>query len=205
MWDLVLDELVYSVELQIPGIKRPDRPLLVRLAIDQEKDNFALAWPQFEVAGQEHFTRASSKISIFHPYQPQVLWSTTVSGVILSMTSLRDGRGYITLDSRSSLRIVSPKVRALQLITPAPENASISLVNSMDASEVEEEGIQVAQDTLEADDLVLSTENDKPVVRPEQLQNILDHGPSQALPPVKELFNAVVGLYARKPRTVSVV
>jgi NET1-associated nuclear protein 1 (U3 small nucleolar RNA-associated protein 17) len=43
-------------------------------------------------------------------------------------------------------------------------------------------------------------EDDRPVVRPEQLASIFDVGQSFAMPPVADMFSAVVGLYGRKPR-----
>ncbi|KAI7559674.1 hypothetical protein KC317_g10205, partial [Hortaea werneckii] len=42
-------------------------------------------------------------------------------------------------------------------------------------------------------------EDDRPVVRPEQLASIFDVGPSFAMPPVRDMFEAVVGLFGRKP------
>jgi NET1-associated nuclear protein 1 (U3 small nucleolar RNA-associated protein 17) len=42
-------------------------------------------------------------------------------------------------------------------------------------------------------------EADKPVVRPEQLAQVFDRD-NIALMPVTEMFSAVVGLFARKPR-----
>ena len=43
-------------------------------------------------------------------------------------------------------------------------------------------------------------DDDKPVVRPEQLAQIFDTGSGLALPSVKSVFEALVGLYGMKPR-----
>ena len=47
--------------------------------------------------------------------------------------------------------------------------------------------------------LLSEGEDDRPVVRPEQLSSIFDVG-GVALPPVRDMFRDVVGLFARKPR-----
>jgi NET1-associated nuclear protein 1 (U3 small nucleolar RNA-associated protein 17) len=78
----------------------------------------------------------------------------------------------------------------------------------MDDSIVAAPVIDVAEGKLEAVEDVKADESedegddeddDKPVVRPEQLAEIFDVGPSFALPSVHELFHAVAGLYAHKP------
>ncbi|KAK5132531.1 hypothetical protein LTR04_004840, partial [Oleoguttula sp. CCFEE 6159] len=42
--------------------------------------------------------------------------------------------------------------------------------------------------------------DDKPVVRPEQLAEIFEGAPSFAMPPIRDLFDSVVRLYAGKRR-----
>ena len=48
--------------------------------------------------------------------------------------------------------------------------------------------------------LLIRTEYDKPVVRPEELAAVLDVAPSHALPPVEELMYGVIRLFSRKKR-----
>lgn len=215
LWDLVTDELVYSIPFDTPGVDRFGRTLLVRLAINEEHRTFAVSWPQFETndpskaRGTRYFMNTSSKISIFDPYHPKALWSRTVPGIVLSLVSSNDGPGYITLDSSSSIRLVSPKAKGLQLITPPPETPQLAEAEQGHKRDLEEELSDEGEDKHSilagTEDLVPDLENDKPVVRPEQLQEIFDIGPSHALPPVKDLFNAVVGLYARKPKVIGAV
>ena len=47
----------------------------------------------------------------------------------------------------------------------------------------------------------LYSEDDKPIVRGEQLAEALDLGPSFALPPAREMFEAVARLYGMKPKS----
>ncbi|KAF2787970.1 WD40 repeat-like protein [Melanomma pulvis-pyrius CBS 109.77] len=215
VWDMVLDQLVYCVPFHFTEIDQMDTSALVRLAINDNDGTFAVACPQFETdalsksRGTRYFKKATSKVSIFDPCLSGAVWSTTVPEVVLSLVSARDGKGYIALDSSSSIRLISPRASALQLITPPPETVVPHYTDrtnggqddGMESDESEMRNIGSTLETLTgSEDLLQNSENDKPVVRTEQLQAIFETKPSHALPPVKDLFNAVVGLYARKPR-----
>ena len=150
-------------------------------------------------------------IHVYDPYQSEALWSYKAPDIVLALTATKEGKGYIMLDSSSCIRVLSPRNAPLQLITPPPESALALEANAIERDEAEsddEKGDNPASGTLvpisNDEGFLEASENDKPVVRPEQLQQIFDSGPSRALPPVKDLFNAVVNLYARKPRVVPV-
>jgi NET1-associated nuclear protein 1 (U3 small nucleolar RNA-associated protein 17) len=211
VWDLVMDELVYSFPFHCSGIDPFERTPLIRLAVNQANETFAVSLPQFESndsaksRSMRNTLKASSKISIFDPYRPQPLWSSSTPDILLSLVSAGDSRGYISLDSSSRIRTISPKASALLLITPPPESESqIEVSNAEIESDSEDSKPGKLIETF-GDFEDLQTENDKPVVRPEQLQEIFDIGSFHTLPPVKDLFSAVVGLYARKPRVSDTV
>ena len=218
VWDLVLDQAVYSIPFDFTKLDQLDTSTLVRLAINDNDGTFAVACPVFEKReestprGIRHFEKPTSKISVFDPRLPKALWSSAIPGIALSLVSARDGKGYIVLDSFSSLRTLSPRASALQMITPPPESpipshtTTTTTGHSGDEFESDEGGMRQIGDRLEAligsDELFQNSENDKPVVRKEQLRGIFDVE-SHVLPPVRDLFDAVVGLYARKPRNVA--
>lgn len=212
IWDLVVDELVYSIPFNCPGVDLYNRAPLIRLAINEKNGTFAVSWPQFETndssksRSTRYFKKASTKVSVFDPYHPQALWSSTLPDIILSLASAKDSSGYIALDANSSFRRLTPKAGGLQLPTPPPETAlQLPMAKREQGTDKEDEDLNKSEQVeafMSGDDVLEISENDKPVVRPEQLQQVFDIGPSHALPPVKDLFNAVVGLYARKPRTV---
>ncbi|KAF2007104.1 WD40 repeat-like protein [Amniculicola lignicola CBS 123094] len=201
VWDIVADELVYSVAVGFVGVDGDRRFGLTRLAVNDDNGTFAVSSPRFEEPPKDQwFKKVSSRVSIFEPQHPQPIWTSNVPAMILSLAATKVGRGYVSLDSSSSIRVITPQATAFQLPTPPREITPTRLrVLEGDEKDVEKIGGSIA--TLFGDeDLIDVGENDKPVVRAEQLQEIFEVAPSHALPPVKDLFNAVVDLYARKPR-----
>ncbi|KAF2019645.1 WD40 repeat-like protein [Aaosphaeria arxii CBS 175.79] len=219
VWDLVVDQLLHCIPLVVPGADDIlDAMSLIRLAINEADGTFAIAYPSFDqrelvkTNSGRRYRKASSKISIFSPEQPRPLWSSRTTDVVLALEAARDGKGYVVLDSSSSIRTVRPMGENLQLQTPPPESTSSSeqaaaeQLSEDDMNDDEQVSTERAQRPLLSQDAIdIATENDKPVVRPEQLQRIFDTGPSHALPPVKDLLSAVVDLYARKPRVAGSV
>ncbi|KAF1959628.1 WD40 repeat-like protein [Byssothecium circinans] len=206
VWDLVTDQLVHCFPIETPGISNINRKELVRLAVNEEDGTFAVAVPRFEKSqssdSKSKFMHGSTKVSVFEPGQSKARWTRNISGIMLALAPAKASRGYIVLDASSTLRVISPKSTALQLPTPPPETAPRLVTGRMDVDE-DEEDHKTTQSALHFDadeELFQITENDKPVVRPEQLQQIFESGPSHSLPPVRDLFDAVVALYAREPR-----
>ncbi|KAF2738188.1 WD40 repeat-like protein [Polyplosphaeria fusca] len=213
LWDIVVDELVYCNPLAMPGVERRGGNSLARLVSNERDGTFAVAYPQFQKniesksRGARYFKKASTKVSVYDPSNPKPQWTTTIPGVLLSLIAAKDNTGYLALDASASIRRLSPKTSGSQLITPPPELEPPIVAVRMSKVEAEETRDDSAEETalsgnvLRAfEDLLRNAENDKPVVRPEQLQQIFEAGPSHALPPVKELLSSVVELYARKPR-----
>jgi NET1-associated nuclear protein 1 (U3 small nucleolar RNA-associated protein 17) len=208
VWDIVTDQLAHCISIETPGISHIDRERLVRLAVNEEDGTFAIAAPRFDkshAADTKYFMAGSTKISVFEPSESKARWTRTIPRVLLALAAAKGGRGYIALDASSTVRVISPRSTAVQLLTPPPESALHLLTDRMS---YEEDDQDISQSSKRRNDLQFDAneellrlpENDKPVVRPEQLQQIFEGGSSQALAPVKDLFDAVVGLYARKPR-----
>ncbi|OCK83884.1 WD40 repeat-like protein [Lepidopterella palustris CBS 459.81] len=220
VWDLVDDELSYSIPFSLLNISASQKPSLLHLAINTIDSTFAIAFPVVELDGtalpghEVSIKKAMSRLMVFKPQQPYPVWSTTFSNLVMSLLSARTGKGYIALDSASELRIISPKAgSSIPLIGPVAaaekslagfkDEESEDGYEDMDEHKGQEDaGLQIdsPERAQQSVDFIEDTENDKPVVRPEQLAQIFDVSPSFALPPVKDLFSAVVGLYARKPR-----
>jgi NET1-associated nuclear protein 1 (U3 small nucleolar RNA-associated protein 17) len=207
VWDLVTDELVHCIPYGSWDSDRFDGSPLVRLAVNAESGTFAVALPHFEADNSaksrnpQRFLKAFSTVSVFDPHHSRAIFESRLPNYTLALVPAKNGKGYITLDSNSTIQVLSPDAGPLQLPT-APEQASELLPESHREDEPVDE-TETAGDAIGqhlADNDFLYSENDKPVVRPEDLQHVFDAGPSHALLPVKDLFNAVVGLYARKPR-----
>lgn len=210
VWDMIMDRLVYSIPNKMPGVRIATHSQMLRLAINSEDGTFAVTTPRLQKKEpeDERFTKIATKVTVYHPSSSEPLWHCTImEAVVLGLIAAKGGRGFVALDSSSNIRTISPTVATLQLPSPPPEATSDDPVEEMDSDEddanSEEAEVQSASNLqLDAtEELLRSSENDKPVVRAEELQQIFDGGPSHALPPVRDLFNLVVGLYGRKPRT----
>ncbi|KAF2115825.1 hypothetical protein BDV96DRAFT_520159 [Lophiotrema nucula] len=217
VWDIVTDELVYSTPMETPGINRSERISLVRLAVNSTDGTFAVSCPHFQpnetskFRTMRQYMKVSSKVVIYDPHQSRPRWSLNIPGILLSLVAANGSRAYVALDSSSSIHILNPKTSALQLVTPPPESEDDLIEARIKSQQIEEDDEENEPRLSEAGAFAAAKhtfeelDNDKPVVRPEQLQQIFDVGPSHALPSVKDMLNAVVDLYARKPRASNVV
>jgi NET1-associated nuclear protein 1 (U3 small nucleolar RNA-associated protein 17) len=196
VWDLVADELVYCIPDAANNDVFDSVPQ-ARLAINAESGTFAVALPTFEVNSSKQFMKGHTTVAVFDPYHSQAIWQNTTQNYILSLVPEKDGKGYISLDTDSCIKSLTPDRKPMQLPSPPPESAPLPLDNKVEDEEDDESSTM----DITADDEFIDQENDKPVVRSEDLMGVFDVG-AHALPPVKDLFNAVVGLYARKPRAL---
>lgn len=200
VWDLVADELVYCIPDAANNNLFESTPQ-ARLAINTLGGTFAVALPHFEITEPaKSRMKGESTVVIFDPHKQAALFQATTQSYILALTAARDNKGYIVLDSDACIKTLTPDTKPMHLPSPPPESApSSQLVAEGDASDAEDD--EESKMDIISDIEFLESENDKPVVRAEDLVGVFDRGASQALPPVKDLFAAVVGLYARKPRT----
>ena len=221
VWDLVDDELIYSLPFVLSNVKSFQKASMIHLATNSSERTFAVAFPFIEADGsgsEMRLKKTMSKLMVFDPSHPEPLWSATVPNLVMALLPAQNSKGYVALDAAAEVRIVSPKTGlSIPLIGPVatadqslavfrdeePEDIEVDEEDE-DGDEEEEEDVDVKPGQMkvaeQVDESVEDTENDKPVVRPEQLAQIFDVGPSFALPPIEDLFSAVVGLYARKPR-----
>ncbi|KAJ9662233.1 NET1-associated nuclear protein 1 [Coniosporium apollinis] len=210
VWDIVDDELSYSISLSLPSITLAQRSAVAHLAVNLTDNTFAISLPD-QVDG--HGLR--SKVFVFDPAQPQPIYSNRLPHIVTALLPAHRAKGYIALDAAAEIRIIGPRAAAaIPLIQPtaAPEQSLATVADEEAAEPAEAAGDDQDAGVEEAvadaaaagdvpEEMAIDDADDdaNPVVRPEQLAEIFDVGPSFALPPVKELFDAVVGLYARKP------
>ncbi|GAB1731711.1 hypothetical protein NU195Hw_g5626t1 [Hortaea werneckii] len=188
VWDLVTDMIKYRAGLPGPDFEPT-------LAINPANGSFAVA------RGKHVVVHKPTDASAVYRARFETFLSTLLAG--------KDGRGYTLVFDDATLRSLSSTSvpRALPSADlPAPEEAvdamdiepSTSLLLSSNPSSrpSTHSATQSANDPLPR---LPESEDDRPVVRPEQLASIFDVGPSFALPPVRDMFEAVVGLFGRKP------
>lgn len=229
VWDLVDDELSYGYSFRPFQLTRAQKAEITHLAINNTDGTFAISLPlpeQTKKAAksdqeapsttkstpeqqQQGPKKRQSKIFVFSTSSPRPVYSIIVPQIVTALLPAQSSKGYVALNTAAELRVVAPKTATgLQLIGPAaaPEESLTAFVDEETALEplIDDEADDVATmealPTADEMDEYADDENDKPVVRPEMLASVFDVGPSFALPPVRDLFEAVVGLYARKPR-----
>ncbi|KAL1609867.1 NET1-associated nuclear protein 1 [Paraconiothyrium brasiliense] len=206
VWDMIMDRLVYSIPSKTPGVRIATHSQLLSLATNEEDSTFAVSTPRLQKKEpeDERFTKIATKITVYSPSFPEPIWSCTIAeGLVLGLVAAKGSSGFIALDTSSNLRLITPTVATLQLPSPPPEFTP-ETTEDMEVDQVDMENVdETALPKLHlstSEGFLQASENDKPVVRPEQLQQIFDSAPSHALPPVRDLFDAVVGLYGRKLR-----
>jgi NET1-associated nuclear protein 1 (U3 small nucleolar RNA-associated protein 17) len=198
IWDLINDALMYKLKLASQrGAETTAQPALT---IDAAGGTFALA-----IADKE---TGRTKVSVYKPRGAECQYEETFNVPVEAVLAGSGAKGYTLLFSDATVRTLSPAAsvpnRALRSIESKLSAAAAAVESRRSAAapadEAEEDMDGVvnasAEDSRRA---VEGDEDDRLVVRPEQLANIFDRPQSFALPPVREMFAAVVGLFGRQP------
>ncbi|KAF2767134.1 WD40 repeat-like protein [Teratosphaeria nubilosa] len=148
---------------------------------------------------------AGKKIVVHKPDSTEVLYQYEGTCNITAVLSAKNKRGYTLSFEDATIRTLTPTTTshsALALLDEAVlETDAVAAAEDVSmlegAGATEDEGLALPA----VEELVLDEgEDDRPVVSPEQLASIFDVPQSYAMPPVKDMFDAVVGLFGRKPR-----
>jgi NET1-associated nuclear protein 1 (U3 small nucleolar RNA-associated protein 17) len=205
VWDMVADQLAYSVSIETPGLDRLERVPLVRLATNETDGTFAVALPRLDKSesNASKIKKASSKIFVYSPEHQKALWKESLSPISLALASRRSESGYIVLDSRSCLKTLSPGAGPLQLLTPPPEEQlephSITYAEEIDVDD--DESDRPLANLLVSEDLTQDIEQDEHVFNMQDLQNVLHDG--SIPPPPQGLFSNILALIGGKSQKVA--
>lgn len=182
VWDLVSQRLVQRHKLEM----RDGVPPL--LAVSPADGSFAVV-----VGGR--------KVLVFKVGEEKSVFRTEVeSAVAAVLPATGGGKGYRLLCTDATVRTLA--------LTPAPPRGIAAVDNDVLDDIADEVAVpsllalpSVKDEEQEEDkDLLIleQIEDDRPVVRAEQLAQIFDVGQSFAMPPVRDMFHAVVDLFGRK-------
>jgi len=222
VYDLVLDELKYGIILGDAQnlLLLEQKAEMMHLTVDHNSHSFAVALPQSrdwklgEKKYDDSVSRAYSEIAVFDPRQPAPLYTKRLPSLVTALLPARSSPGYIVLDAAAEITTISPK--ATQTLTSmakpmvelrldirggseeAPGMDLMQVVDTEADAEIEEETATISMQDLEDKDG--GDDDGPPVVTAHQLSQVLDVGPSFALPPIEELFYAVAGLFSSKPK-----
>jgi NET1-associated nuclear protein 1 (U3 small nucleolar RNA-associated protein 17) len=144
-------------------------------------------------------------VEVFEPHSAQSLHRETLVAPVAAVLANKGTRGYVLLFADATVRML---VKTGTTRRPGMQSKLASAAATADA----EKAISASQKTAVPDLLASTTggaqqgitldetEDDRPVVRPEQLAGIFDVGQGVALPSVRDMYRAVADLYSRKPR-----
>ena len=225
VYDLVLDELKYGITLGDAQnlLLLEQKAEMMHLAVDHNSHTFAVALPCSKDWGlhnknyDDSLSRAYSEIAVFDPRQPYPIYTQRLRSLVTALLPAIRSPGYVVLDAAAEIITISPK--ATQTLTSMAKSMvelrldirgesedapGVDLMQVVDAeadAEIEQEPT-----TMSAPDLKDQEDDDDDgpsVVTAHQLSQVLDIGPSFALPPIEELFYAVAGLFSSKPKPKS--
>ena len=218
VWDLVSFNLSYAVSLDNEGFLDSHRMNMTHLAVNHLDSTFAVSIPYIDNLSnrikkhQDALPTCHSEVSVFSVTEANPLSSTRLSQVVTALLPAHGSKGYIILDDAAEIRSITPN-HSVPTITSTPDvvNEPDSLVREEDDTfktasiNLEEpEEIDGPLDDLDhaEQEATLNESYVKPVVRPQQLAEVFETAPSQALPPVQNLFYAVANLFSGKTTKV---
>lgn len=205
VWNLVDDSHHYTLSLPYSGVEEEEDAML---AVNETDETFAVVSSEVD--------KGTHTLEVYSVIQPNCLFSTSFETRPAVVLAAKGAKGFVIVfedgtlrrvvssstGSRSAILELASKKEEDEVIPPAVvgppaviENA-VSLLQTSGGNE--QEGNVVASGLLGLE--LGEEEDDRAVVRPEQLAGIFETG----LPPVGEMFRAVVGLYGRKPRAKEV-
>ena len=221
VYDLVLEELKYGIELGAIKwlLSLEQKAEMMHLVADKISRTFAVALPcsndnfvkESKAIGS--ISKAYTELAVFDPQSPTPLYSRELSSLATAVLPAISSPGFVVLDGAAEITTVSPKTSQTLTSTARPMvelrlDVRSQEVPGINVLEVTEEAEEVEEQDLEMEDemvevvkrMPFNPDDDGPrVVTQQQLVEILDIGPSFALPPVEEMFYRVAGLISGKP------
>ncbi|KAI9785919.1 MAG: hypothetical protein M1839_008185 [Geoglossum umbratile] len=210
VWEIVYDTLQYGIKLRLSDLSPRQKATMIHLAVDQINNTFAVAIPIVEPSRrqqkQHFFEKAHSQLVIFDPAMPNPLFATSVPNLVTALLPAVGSKGYVVLDLAAEVRVVTAKGSSNfaseitgQEVQDGTRETAIEGGEEHDGDSDNSDDDENVQSWLPPQTTADAHDDSPPVVRQEQLAEIFDVGPSFALPAVNELFERVVGLFARKP------
>ncbi|RKF75498.1 U3 small nucleolar RNA-associated protein 17 [Golovinomyces cichoracearum] len=202
-FDIILEETRHILKLRssTARLSTDQKREMMHLAVSNQSKTFAVALPKLST-GVEPLLGARSELAVFHQDMWKPLHNEMSSSLITALFPAISSEGYVILDACAEIHTILPKgthkpiflaqsTSALRLDAPAgSDDQTGSLPDEGD--EIEDVPSNKFSKYL---DEAYNTDDQFPVVTQNQLAQILDVGPSFALPPIEELFYQVAGLF----------
>ncbi|TQS36652.1 hypothetical protein Golomagni_02891 [Golovinomyces magnicellulatus] len=202
-FDLILEETRHILKLRssTANLTTDQKREMMHLAVNNQSKTFAVALPKLST-GAEPLLGARSELAVFHQDIWKPLHKEMFSSLISALLPAISSEGYLILDTCAEIYTVLRKgthkpiflaqsTSALRLdATAGSDEQACSLLD--EGEKIVDEPISNISKHL---DEAYNADDQSPVVTQNQLTQILDVGPSFALPPIEELFYQVAGLF----------
>jgi NET1-associated nuclear protein 1 (U3 small nucleolar RNA-associated protein 17) len=203
VWDVVTSSWIFGHDLQLPDLLDVEIRSTSHLAVNISGDKFAIA---HAILKDEPSATVCARILVFEPLAPEPLLKVDLATAVTALIPLHGSPGFAVIDAAAQIQMIKPSTAAtidigrIGLLADAQADVSEDPVVEAPVIDMAEAELEAVEDVKVdgSEDEEDDEDGDKPVVRPEQLAEIFDVGPSFALPSVHELFHAVAGLYAQK-------
>ncbi|KAI1309825.1 WD40-repeat-containing domain protein [Xylaria venustula] len=210
VYDLVLDELRYGVQLrkakgsEIDDTHGPGASIMSHLATDFQTGRFAVAVSR----GKKGSYKVRSELAIFSPdgCEPELVQS--FRNPITSLISSPGSSGFLILDSAAQLWSIAESMDTKSLAV-AHSLADLQLdrepIADGEASNIpglilEQDDEQASEDDMDVD-MADASDGDTmypAVVSAQRLTDLFDTAPSFAMPPIEDMFYQVTKLVSAK-------
>ncbi|KAF2458054.1 hypothetical protein BDY21DRAFT_285383 [Lineolata rhizophorae] len=211
VWDMVANEVKYGFALDLTS-SIPQAEDFTQLTVNESGNTFAISLPA-PPRGHEDgvqlpltdgvISSLRADVFIFSPSSPAAVNHREVRSLVTSLLAVPGWDQYVILDAAAQIRVLGP-ARSSSTINVAPKSTlalrgtealgflqTASNGDFLLANSAKENGVNGKWDEEEIDGA------DRPVVRSQTLEDFFQ-GPSHALPPVKDLFDGLFGLYTGK-------
>ncbi|KAK4620228.1 U3 small nucleolar RNA-associated protein 17 [Fulvia fulva] len=199
VWNLIDDSHHFTIGLSA----REDQENAV-LALNHFDETFAIV-SYDPVRGTDEPT---PKVQVYSTKAPQCLFDLNLVATPAAILAGNGVKGFTILFEDGTIRTLSSSTASSvrrgsifdKAITedPVTNDSALAIVEDTEGDQLLAGMGNLALPAGEA--IGDNVEDDRPVIRPEQLAGVLDVGQSFALPPVRDMFQNVVELFARKPR-----
>ncbi|KAI0976671.1 WD40-repeat-containing domain protein [Xylaria arbuscula] len=210
VYDLVLDELRYGVQLrkakgsEIDDAHGPGASIMNHLATDLQTGRFAVAVSK----GKKGSYKVRSELAIFSPdgCEPELVQS--FQNPITSLISPPGSSGFLVLDSAAQLWSIAesmdtkslPVAHSLVDLQLDQEPIANGEASNMPGLILEQDDEQASEDDMDVD-MADASDGDTmypAVVSAQRLTDLFDTAPSFAMPPIEDMFYQVTKLFSAK-------
>ncbi|KAF2863785.1 WD40 repeat-like protein [Piedraia hortae CBS 480.64] len=173
----VVSDVITNGQLHRYHLANGEPPLL---AVNTLSNTFAVA--------------AGNRVTVYDPKKSQSIHSFTMVSSVAAIFSRHGEKGFTVLLNDATTESLS--------LAPTEPTKEMTLFSgtALAGVEVSEPEDIIIEDLPEKDHLLSSErlEDTRPVVRPEHLEKLFDYEHSYNLPPVEDMLNGVIDLFARQ-------